>query len=482
MSTIWEFSPNLNLPYVLGNQAQKHVTVNEGLRALDALVQMSVQGVDFTSPPTDPEEGQCFLLSAEPTGVWANQAGKIAAFQDGGWIFYTPKAGFQVFNDAAMEPLVFDGAAWVTPYGSMLSDLTAIGIGGAADSNNPLLVKANTSLFTALRVADGGNGDVQWKIEKETASDTASILFQAGFSGRAEIGLVGDDDLVFKVSPDGSTFHESLRLNKDTGRATFPNGGVREQLDSNRVYYVDALSGSDAHNGLSSGTPFATIQHAIDTVLGLDLGISNVTISIADGTYNELVTISGTIVGSGALTLTGSPDAPENCVISSTSHVLIVSEGAKVAVQGLSFESTGAGSRYGLMALNGGRINITGNCVIGPVPGAHFFAADPGSSIEISSDVTISGDPFRCFYVLDGASVVASSETLSIDGGSGAFTTFCDVRRGSMAILTGLTFVGTATGKRYNATELSLIATNGGGASYFPGSTSGSTATGAQYT
>ena len=40
-------------------------------------------------------------------------------------------------------------------------------------------------------------------MNKETAADVLSLLLQTGFSGRAEIGLIGDDDLLFKVSPDG---------------------------------------------------------------------------------------------------------------------------------------------------------------------------------------------------------------------------------------------------------------------------------------
>ena len=32
---------NLNLPYIMAAQAQKHVTHNESLKALDALVQIS---------------------------------------------------------------------------------------------------------------------------------------------------------------------------------------------------------------------------------------------------------------------------------------------------------------------------------------------------------------------------------------------------------------------------------------------------------
>ena len=37
-----------------------------------------------------------------------------------------------------------------------------------------------------------------------------SLLFQSGWGGRAELGLIGDDDLSLKVSPDGGAWHEAL--------------------------------------------------------------------------------------------------------------------------------------------------------------------------------------------------------------------------------------------------------------------------------
>ncbi len=40
MSTV---SPNLSLPYIQQNQAQKHVTHNEGMRLLDGVVQLRLQ-------------------------------------------------------------------------------------------------------------------------------------------------------------------------------------------------------------------------------------------------------------------------------------------------------------------------------------------------------------------------------------------------------------------------------------------------------
>ena len=38
-----DFTPNLLLPYLAAAQAQKHVTLNEALRLLDALVQLVIQ-------------------------------------------------------------------------------------------------------------------------------------------------------------------------------------------------------------------------------------------------------------------------------------------------------------------------------------------------------------------------------------------------------------------------------------------------------
>lgn len=35
-------TPNLGLPYILPSQAQKHVTHNEAIKALDALIHLSV--------------------------------------------------------------------------------------------------------------------------------------------------------------------------------------------------------------------------------------------------------------------------------------------------------------------------------------------------------------------------------------------------------------------------------------------------------
>ena len=51
-------SPNLVLPYLMPSQAQKHVTHNEALQLLDAVVQLTVEAFGATTPPASPAAGQ----------------------------------------------------------------------------------------------------------------------------------------------------------------------------------------------------------------------------------------------------------------------------------------------------------------------------------------------------------------------------------------------------------------------------------------
>lgn len=87
-------TPALGLPLLAAEQAQKHVTMNEALGVLDAIVQLAAKDRDLTAPPGAPAEGDRYIVAAAPTGAWAGQAGKIAIYQDGGWSFLTPREGW----------------------------------------------------------------------------------------------------------------------------------------------------------------------------------------------------------------------------------------------------------------------------------------------------------------------------------------------------------------------------------------------------
>jgi Major tropism determinant N-terminal domain len=93
------------------------------------------------------------------------------------------------------------------------SNLAAVGIGTPADPNNPLSVYAASALFNSAN-------SFNVTVNKAAAADTASFIFEDGFSGRAQIGLCGDDNFHFKVSANGSTWIDALDINGVTGKVT----------------------------------------------------------------------------------------------------------------------------------------------------------------------------------------------------------------------------------------------------------------------
>ena len=106
-------SPNLGIGYLEANQSQKHVTTNEALLALDAIVQLSVLDKDLSAPPgTTPADGARYIVAASPTGLWAGKANYVAAWQDNAWRFYLPKAGWFAFIADESKIYTYSGSAW----------------------------------------------------------------------------------------------------------------------------------------------------------------------------------------------------------------------------------------------------------------------------------------------------------------------------------------------------------------------------------
>ena len=216
-------SAHLQLPLVAAGQAQKHVTVNEALVAIDALLHLAVDGGPQNAPPLDPDEASRWLVGAAPTGDWTGRAHHLAVWLDGGWRFHSPRRGWLVHVAEAASLLAFDGDDWAplaTP--DALQQLSRLGLGADADATNPLSVRLNNALFTARPTAEGGDDDLRLKLNKHSAADSASLVFQSGFSGRAEIGLLGDDDLSLKVSADGTGWATGLVLRSSDGLVRLP--------------------------------------------------------------------------------------------------------------------------------------------------------------------------------------------------------------------------------------------------------------------
>ena len=205
----------LSLPLILPAQAQKHVTHNEALVKLDLMVQLAVINRTLATPPALPTIGDRHIVATGATGPWVGQAGRIALFTEAGWQFTQPLNGWQAYVMAEQHMAFYNGLTWIA-----LSDgpftVGQLGVSATPDATNRLSV---SSPATLLNHAGAGH---QLKLNKALAGDTASLLFQTGFSGRAEMGTAGADDFSVKVSADGSSWSVALVSSAATGEVTLP--------------------------------------------------------------------------------------------------------------------------------------------------------------------------------------------------------------------------------------------------------------------
>ncbi|MGI9350753.1 MAG: DUF2793 domain-containing protein [Rhizobiaceae bacterium] len=247
-----EITHHLELPYIMPSQAQKHVTHNEALRMLDAIVQLSVLAVGTNDAPLSPADGERYVIGDTPVSPWDEKSNQIAAFIDGAWMYFQPVEGWLTWNQANSEMLVYSGETW-QPIESGVSETMFLGINGQASDQERFVVQSQSVLF------NHEGSDHRMKLNKSAASDTASLLFQNGFSGRAEFGIPGEDNFLVKVSDDGSNWHDAIRLDADSGLAGFPASGVElsESLFNNLLPDSGRFNSPGSQNALTSFVPEA---------------------------------------------------------------------------------------------------------------------------------------------------------------------------------------------------------------------------------
>jgi hypothetical protein len=357
-----DITTHLLLPYIQASQAQKHVTHNEALRLLDAMVQLSVLDRDMTAPPASPADGDRHIVASGATGLWAGWDLNVAFWVDGAWMRLVPRPGwlawiadeaaFVVWNGSAWEPVgepvdvldaifslvnaidptkkamfslsgistgttrtytlpntsselaILAGTQTFTGSKTFSGTLTAsgatatlgtspgtatygigtgattngttktvnLGTGGASGSNTvvnigsatagaggttvvntPTVTFANAvtqvgmpqanltvqllglggaaadsynrlSLNTPAVLLNNAGAGIEATVNKAATANDAAFAFKTGFSVRALIGLLGSDDFSFKVSPDGSAFFDGIRIDRSSGKVSFPSG------------------------------------------------------------------------------------------------------------------------------------------------------------------------------------------------------------------------------------------------------------------
>ena len=361
-----DITTHLLLPYILASQAQKHVTHNEALRLLDAMVQLSVLDRTRTTPPASPADGDRHIVASGATGLWTGWDLNVAFWVDGVWMRLVPRPGWLAWIAAEQAFVVWNGSAWdpvgepvdvsdavfslvndadptkkalfslsgittgttrtftlpntsselailagtqtfsgnktftgtLTASGTVTVSATAatigtatttstygmgtgattigvtktvnLGTGGASGSttvvnigsatagaggttvvNTPTVTFANAvtqvgmpqanltaqllglggatadstnrvSVNTPALLLNNAGAGIEATVNKAAAGNDAAFAFKTGFSARALIGLLGNDDFSFKVSPDGSGFFDAIRIDRTNGQVELP--------------------------------------------------------------------------------------------------------------------------------------------------------------------------------------------------------------------------------------------------------------------
>jgi len=275
---------HLSLPELTASQSQKHVTHNEALFYLDTLVQLAVADKDLTAPPGSPTTGDRYIVGASATGDWASKDNQIATYDGDGWVFRAPNTGWLCWVEDEGELYFYDGG-WSTlssmigtlylplAGGTMTGDLaleeaspsirfgdtdisgdTLIQTNGvnfqiSVDYNNvdagstfQVLIDGSQKLevneyglgvggssadatnafaFYGTNLLLNSGGSIDMKYNKGASGNNASMTFQTGFSTKALLGLLGNDDFTIKV---GSSFTTAMVIDETTAEVTMPQG------------------------------------------------------------------------------------------------------------------------------------------------------------------------------------------------------------------------------------------------------------------
>ncbi len=293
-------TPRLGIPMLAAAQAQKHVTHNQALQKLDALVQLSVLSRTTTAPPSSLNEGDAYIVATGATGDWVGHDNEIAVVDGGQWSFVVPGPGWIAYVTDEDLPYRFL-AAWAQL--PLPGSVDQLGVNASADNTNRLAV---SSPATLLNHAGGGH---QVKVNKASTAETASLLYQNNWSGRAEMGIAGSDDFQVKVSPDGANWKTGLSVSPESGLVTVPHG-----MNSGTISGVgdnSAISIPIPASAMACGLIFVFSedddypQPGVFAAMWFDVGLSLTSVAMSLGSKAEITTgpLTGTTGSDGRMTV-----------------------------------------------------------------------------------------------------------------------------------------------------------------------------------
>ncbi len=247
-------------------------------------------------------------------------------------------------------------------------------------------------------------------------------------------------------------------------------GGASIATSGTQSGTFNISTGNDNNNGLAAtrAGAFLTVQKAIDAVATLDIGTNTVTAQLADSLYLAGAVASGPWLGSGNVQIFGNAALPGNVIINPTGGVCFTAQNSST----LSVAYCEMRGNVGVFAKTNGIISVVGAVRFGPTNAYQVYATGNGS-VTFEANYTITGGALAHVIAEFGGIITGTSKTVTIVGVP-AFTTFAQSTRSGSYIGYYLnTFLGSATGQRFNAASGSFIDVNLAGVSYLPGDAAG---------
>jgi hypothetical protein len=270
-----------------------------------------------------------------------------------------------------------------------------------------------------------------------------------------------------------------------------------KKLSSNLSLYVNVGTGDDLTADGTSGKPFKTIQACVNFISKVYyLGVYNITVNVAAGTYDEQMTLPYYNTTSGSIVIVGATTAttiikPSTYRINNTIHCpysYYIFD--KVTVYNYPAETVGS-MAFCFLSQGSGIIELRNfKAVMVSNSYGYVFGADSLGTLRIGDYSSVKA------YTQSAEinSTVAYGHFYSGAGGilhirnnialSGTVTTATAATSAGIIVCYSSSppaVSGTVTGKRYLATMNGSIHVNGGGANVFPGSIAGSLDSGGQY-
>lgn len=251
--------------------------------------------------------------------------------------------------------------------------------------------------------------------------------------------------------------------------------GFQRILAVNTTFFVNNSSGNDANTGLTSGTAWATVAHALKVLATFNLNGNIVTLKLALTGIDYAMPTNFVAPSNGQLVILGDTAAQASYTLAGAPAAnlgVVDATGGSVALRGLTVKYTGGGGS-GLVG-NSCSISLQNVTFATTVVGANaLILSSTGCVCTIGAGCFLNGSAGAALEFANGG-VIQQGAIVGISG-SPSFTAFAlGTNAGVFTVTTtGLSFSGTCSGQRFNLANAAGANTNGAGVNYFPGSSAG---------